>query len=107
VAFIAAAVCVMPWQLIRSAAQHGTTPGAGLGYLGIFLFYIPLAALAPALLAAIWLGGYGYWRSHMTTPGRSAGWPTSKVFTYVALSLLAAYVLTFSACNGVLPGFRQ
>jgi hypothetical protein len=43
----------------------------------------------------------------MTTLGRSAGWPTPKVFAYLALAVLTAYVVTFSACNGVLPGSQQ
>ena len=106
-AFITVVVCVIPWRLIRSAAQHDTTPGAGLGYVGILFLYLPFAAVAPAVLAALWLSGYGFWRRHMTARDRSAGWRMSKVFTYLGLAVLAAYVLTFTGCNGMLPSFVQ
>jgi hypothetical protein len=98
-------VSLLPEVLFRTA-QNDKEPGAGLGWLGIFFLYLPIAFLAPAALGAIWLAGYVAWRGHMKAVGESS-WPLSKALTYLGLAIATAYVLTFSACNGVLPGFTR
>ena len=95
---ITAAVCLIPLSIVRTA-QHDTTPGAGVGYLFVFLFFVTLAALAPRLAGGLWLAGYAFWRSHMTAAGRPVGWRRSKVITYVLLAVLSVYVLSITACN--------
>ena len=105
-ALITVGVSVLPGLIFRTA-QKDTEPGAGLGWLGIFFFYLPVAFVAPAALGAIWLAGYVAWRSHLKAVGESLSWPMSKALTYLGLAVATAYVLTFTACNGVLPGFTR
>lgn len=98
-------VSLLPVLLFR-AARNDTEPGAGLGWLGIFFLYLPIALAAPAALGAIWLAGYVAWRGHMKAVGQPS-WPISKALMYLGLAVATAYVLTFSACSGVLPGFTR
>jgi len=98
---ITAAVCLIPLSIVRTA-QHDTTPGAGVGYLFVFLFFVTLAALAPLLAGGLWLAGYAFWRSHMVAASKSVGWRMSRVITYVLLAVLTVYVLSFTACNASL-----
>jgi hypothetical protein len=80
--------------------------GWGLAGIGFFFMYLPIAFIAPVFLGAIWLIGYRAWRGRRKAMGITAGWPMSKALVYLALAVLTAYVLTFTACNGVLPGLR-
>lgn len=105
-ALLTVGVAMLPGLIARSA-QKDMEPGAGLGWLGIFFLYLPVAFVAPAALGAIWLVGYVAWRSHMKAVGETVSWPTSKAITYLGLAVATAYVLTFTACNGVLPGFTR
>jgi hypothetical protein len=103
---ITVGVSLLPELIVRTA-QKDTEPGAGLGWLGIFFLYLPFAFVAPAVLGGTWLAGYVVWRRHMKTVGESRPWPMPKTLTYLGLAVATAYVLTFTACNGVLPGFTR
>lgn len=97
---ITVAVSFVPRALLRAMQ------GWGLAGIGFFFMYLPIAFIAPVFLGAIWLIGYRAWRGRRKAMGITAGWPMSKALVYLALAVLTAYVLTFTACNGVLPGFR-
>ncbi len=97
---------LLPGLIVRTA-QKDTEPGAGFGWLGVFFLYLPVAFVAPAALGAIWLAGYVAWRGRMKAAGKTLSWSMSKALTYLGLAVATAYVLTFTACNGVLPGFSR
>jgi hypothetical protein len=100
---VALLVLLTPILVVR-AGQHDTTPGRGLGYLGLFFMAFTVVVVVPVVLAGVWLAGYIYWRGRTAALGQPAGWRAWKVLGYLGLGLVSVYVVGLSAWNLFLTG---
>ena len=99
---VVAAVCLLvtigPAVALRPDSNEADRAGAAL----ITVLLLNYIFLAPALLAGVWLGGYGFWRGKVLEEGKKPAWSVGHVMVYLGIAVIAIYVLTLCAWRALL-----